>query len=161
MLLSSLEKVLLCSLFRSNPVILLPNMMGVTPWCSQYLKGRGEIHELQGPKEQGVIFKAMLSEEKGYGDFFSGTVPVHREVASEVSPYLSPMAFLGHLRSASCVSLVQHKVTQRGQTSHSPSAAGLRPCPVSLCQHVTFDSCFLPGSAASPTCRRSSPSGPS
>lgn len=159
MLLSSLEKVLLCSLFRSNPVILLPNIMGVTPWCSQYLKGRGEIHDLQGPKEQGVIFKAMLSEEKGYGGFFQG-LSLFIE-ASEVSPYLSPMAFLGHLRSASCVSLVQHKVTQRGQTSHSPSAAGLRPCPVSLCQHVTFDSCFLPGPAASPTCRRSSPSGPS
>lgn len=39
--------------------------------------------------------------------FFSGTVPVHRE-APEVSPYLSPMAFLGHLCSASCIPLVQH-----------------------------------------------------
>lgn len=105
MLLNSLEKVLLCPVFRSNPVILLPNMMAVTPWCSQ---GRGEIYDLQGPKEQGVIFKAKFSEERGYGDFFfSGTVPVHRE-APEVSPYLSPMAFLGHLCSASCIPLVQH-----------------------------------------------------
>lgn len=56
----------------------------------------------RGQRSRESFAKQCSLRKREYKDSFQG------EVTSEVSPYLSPMAFLGRLCSAFCISLVQY-----------------------------------------------------